>query len=152
MPVEHQYVTTMVPLTFTYNYRVGAYLEKYLQGLAQKKLFGVKCPKCKRVLLPPRSACGLCHTQPEEWVEVQPTGTLEIFTVAHVTIEKGEIKDLPEPLIIGMIRLDGADSLLTARIQGTKPDRCRKGLRLKAVWKDPPGGTVHDLDHFEPVT
>jgi uncharacterized OB-fold protein len=51
-----------------------------------------------------------------------------------------------------MIRLDGADSLLTAKVQGIRPERCKRGLRLKAVWKDEPKGTVHDLDHFEPVT
>lgn len=152
MPVEHQYVTPLVPLTFMYNNRVGAYLERYLQGLSEKKLLGVRCPECKRVLLPPRSACGTCNTQPKEWVEVKPTGTLVNFTVAHVTIEKGQIKDLPEPAIIGMVRLDGADSLLTAKIQGIAARRCRKGLRVRAVWKDPPDGTVHDLDHFEPVT
>ena len=88
MAEEHFQVTPMVPLTFMYNYRAGAYLERYLQGLTEKKILGVRCPQCKRVLLPPRSACGSCSTRPEEWVEVDSSGTLENFTVAHVTIEK----------------------------------------------------------------
>ncbi len=152
MAVEHHYVTPMVPLTFTYNYRVGAYMERYLQGLSEKKLLGVRCSGCKRVLVPPRSACGRCHTKPTEWVELAPSGTLVHFTVAHVRVEKGEILDLAEPMIIGLVKLDGADSLLTAKIQGIAPGACRQGLRVMAVWKDQPTGTVHDLDHFEVVS
>ena len=153
MAEEHFIVKPMVPLTFMYNYRAGAYLEKYLQGLSEKKILGVRCPQCKRVLLPPRSACGPCSAKPEEWVEVAPTGTLENFTVGHVTIEKGgEVKDLGEPVIIGMIRLDGVDSLLTAKVKGLNPDECSTGLRVRAVWKEKPEGTLHDLEHFEPAT
>jgi len=141
----------MVPLTFLYNYRVGAYMEKYLEGLAEKKILGVRCAECGRVLLPPRSACGACHTRPDEWVEVKPTGTLENFTVGHVAYDNGEIKDLAEPVIIGMVRLDGADSLLTAKIQGIEPQACQAGLKVRAVWKEEPKGDLSDLDHFEPV-
>jgi len=150
MAEEHVHVRPMVPLTFTYNYRVGQPMERYLLGLAEKRILGVRCPECKRVLLPPRSACGACAARPDEWVEVNPTGTLERFTVAHVTVDKGEIRDLDAPVVIGMIRLDGADSLLTARVEGISPAQCRTGIRVRAVWKDPPAGTYDDLDHFEP--
>ncbi len=151
MAEERFQVKPLVPLTFMYNYRVGAFLEKYIQGLSEKKILGVRCPECKRVLLPPRSSCGSCSAKPAEWVDVKPEGVLVNFTVAHVNIEKGEVKDLEAPEIIGMIRLEGADSLLTAKVQGVPPDACEAGLRLRAVWKDPPEGTLLDLDHFEPV-
>ncbi len=149
---QHHYVTPIVPLTFMYNYRVGAYMERYLRGLAQKKILGVRCRMCKRVLVPPRSTCGPCHTGLDEWVEVGPTGVLENFTVAHVYIEKGQIKDLPIPAIIGMIRLDGADSLVTGKVQGVAPDHCYRGLRVRAVWREVPKGEIRDLDHYEPAT
>ncbi len=151
MAEEHFHVHPMVPLTFTYNYRVGRPMETYLRGLAEKKILGVRCPDCKRVLLPPRSACGACATRPDEWVEVQPAGTLEQFTVAHVTVEKGEIQDRDEPVLLGLIRLDGADSLLTARIEGIPPGECKTGIRVRAVWKETPEGNLDDLDHFEPA-
>ncbi len=77
---------------------------------------------------------------------------LPVETVAHVRVEKGEILDLAEPMIIGLVKLDGADSLLTAKIQGIAPGACRQGLRVMAVWKDQPTGTVRDLDHFEVVS
>ena len=152
MPAEHQHITPMVPFTFMYNYRVGAYMEKYLEGLAEKKILGVRCAECGRVLLPPRSACGTCHTRPDEWVEVKPTGTLENFTIGHVAVENGEINDRPEPMIIGMVKLDGAHSLLTAKIEGIGPGDCRTGIRVQAVWREEPKGNLADLDHFEPVS
>ena len=151
MAEERFLVTPMVPLTFMYNYRVGAYMERYLKGLSEKKILGVRCPQCKRVLLPPRSACGRCSTRPVEWVEVTPVGTLENFTVAQVTIDKGQIQDLPAPIILGLIRLDGADSLLLAKVAGVSPEACRPGMRVRAAWKEKPEGNVHDLDHFEPA-
>ena len=152
MPEELQHLTPMVPLSFTYNYRVGEYMEKYLQGLAEKKILGVRCPGCKRVLLPPRSACGACNATPDEWIEIDPVGTLENFTVGHVTVGKSEITDLTEPVIVGQIRLDGADSLLTAHVRGVDPMSLKRGMRLRAVWRDETKGDVHDLDCFEPAT
>lgn len=151
MAEERFQVRPMVPLTFMYNYHVGAFMERFIQGLSDKKILGVSCPECKRVLVPPRSACGQCSAKPDAWVEVQPEGVLENFTVAHVTIEQGQVKDLDAPEIIGMIRLNGADSLLAAKIRGISPEACKAGLRVRAVWKDPPEGTVLDLEHFEPV-
>jgi len=151
MPPEHFHVRPTVPLTFVYNYRVGASMERYLQGLAERKILGVRCPGCGRVLVPPRSACGRCAARPDEWVEVGPAGTLETFTVAHVTVEKGEVRDLDAPVIVGMIRLDGADSLLTARVRGVPHAECRVGRRVRAVWKEAPAGNLHDLVGFEPA-
>ncbi len=151
MAQEHFQVNPTVPLTFMYNYHVGRSMETYLEGLAQKKILGVRCPTCKRVLIPPRSACGTCAARPGEWVEVKPEGTLVTFTVAHVAVEKSEIRDLEKPFILGLIRLDGADSLLTSRVEGIGPDACRNGMRVRAVWKDTPAGDFHDLEHFEPA-
>jgi uncharacterized OB-fold protein len=126
-------------------------MEKFLQGFSEKKILGVRCPKCNRVLLPPRSSCGQCWTRPEEWVEMETTGTLENYTVGHVTVEKGEIRDLQEPEILGMIKLDGADSLIMSKIRGIPPDACRTGIRVRAVWKDETKGHPSDLDSFEPA-
>jgi len=151
MTEERFQVTPLVPLTFQYNYRVGEYLERYLQGLAERKILGIRCPECKRVLVPPRSACGQCAARPDQWVELKPLGTVENFTVAHVSIDKGEIRDLPAPAILALIRIEGADSLLMARVENLNPGECRIGLRVRAVWKDKPEGNVHDLNHFEPA-
>ena len=144
-------VKSFVPLTFGYKYRVGAWLDRYIDGLAEKKILGVKCPSCGRVIVPPRSVCGICYKKPTEWVEVGPEGELKNFTIGYVKLDAGEIKDADEPYVIGMIKLDGADSLLTALVKGVEPENLKVGLRLRAVFADEPKGVVNDLTHFEPV-
>lgn len=141
----------IVPLTFTYNYRVGQYLQRYMDGLKEQKILGIRCPSCGKVRVPPRSTCGPCNRKMEEWVEVGPAGVVENFTLAHVAIEDGEVRRLAAPSALAMIRLDGADSLVTARVEKLDPASLRAGLRVKAVWKEERTGSVKDLDHFEPA-
>ena len=148
MSKEHHITHTMVPLSFEYKYRVGQSLERYLDALGDKKILAMKCPNCSRVVVPPRSFCGACNTQMGDLTEVGPEGTLENYTVAHVIIEGGEVKPASEPFVIGQIKLDGADSLLTAKVKADA-GALSKGVRVRAVFVDEPKGTVHDLEHFE---
>ncbi|MEW5947094.1 MAG: Zn-ribbon domain-containing OB-fold protein [bacterium] len=144
-------IASSVPLGFGYNYYVGQYLEKYILALGERKILAVRCPGCGKVVVPPRSTCGRCDREMEEWLEVGPEGTVENFTAAFVRVKDGLVKDLDEPRIIGMIRLDGADSLMDAEIRGVSPGEVKTGLRVKAVWSEKIKGKVTDLSHFEPV-
>ena len=148
---NHVISDSIVPMTFIYNYRVGEYLDRYLDGLKEKKIWGVKCPSCERVVVPPRMMCGKCNVKMKRWVRVKPTGVLRNFTIAYVDVEMGEVRDRETPCVIGQIKLEGADSLLTAKVEGVAPENVRTGLKVKAVWKAEPEGNLQDLDHFEPV-
>lgn len=141
----------VVPIDFPYNYRVGAYLEKYIQGLGQGKIYGIKCPGCGKVVVPPRKICGACNEIMEDYVEVGPEGTVEDYTVGHVKINLGQLEPVDPPQIIGLVKLEGADSLLAALIKGVEPGDLGEGLRVRAVFKDPPKDSLEDLDYFEPV-
>ena len=151
MSQKYNISETIVPLSFEYKYHVGQPLERYLTALSEGKILGVMCPKCQRVLVPPRKVCGHCNAETGDWTEVGPEGTLENYTLARVTIENGEIKDVPEPYVVGQIKLDGADSLLTAKVEAPDLEALAVGRRVRAVFAGEPKGTVHDLDHFEPV-
>ncbi|MCL4558277.1 MAG: Zn-ribbon domain-containing OB-fold protein [Deltaproteobacteria bacterium] len=144
-------IKSMVPITFLYKNRVGQALETYIGGLKEKKILGIRCPECEKVYVPPRTVCGCCHKKLDLYVEVDQRGTLENFTVAHVTIEGGEIKDAPEPYVIGMIKLEGADSLLSAVVKGLPPEKVKMGAKVKAVWKEPTENNYGDLAYFEIV-
>jgi uncharacterized OB-fold protein len=111
----------------------------------------VTCPDCKSVIVPPRSYCGICYRQLDEWVEVGPEGVVENYTVAHIRLEKGEVIENTDPVLIGMIKLEGATSLLPGIVRGIAPEELTPGLRVRAVFRDPPEDSLHDLDHFEPV-
>jgi hypothetical protein len=149
--LEETFFTPTVPMDFVYNYRVGSYVERYLGGFAEKKILGSKCPGCSKVAVPPRMYCGVCNKKMEEIVEISQEGTLENFTVGHVVLEKGQLSPAKKPYILGLIKLDGASSLLLAKVEGVSPAQVKAGLRVKAVWKDQVEGDYGDLDHFEPV-
>jgi uncharacterized OB-fold protein len=148
---EETFFTPNVPVDFTYNYRVGTYIERYLEGFKRQKIMGSKCPGCGKVAVPPRMWCGLCNLKMEELVELSQEGTLENFAVGHVNLVKGRLGAAESPYIIGLIRLGGANSLLLARVEGVSPAEVEPGMRLKAAWREPSEGDYHDLDHFEPV-
>jgi len=148
---ERKIGQSKVPLGFGYAYYVGKPLEKFYQGLSEKKIFAVKCQGCGKVIVPPRTICGECDMEMEEWVELSGEGTLENFTVAHVSVIKGEVKKLEEPQVLGMVKLDGADSLMDMPVQGLKPADLKPGIRLRAVWSEKLKGAATDISHFEPL-
>lgn len=146
---EKLVVDVQVPVDYTYNYRIGPYLERYIKGLGEKKILGVTCPECSKVTVPPRKICGACNRVLDEWVEVGPAGTVENYTVGHVKINKGLVEKLDSPQLLAMIKLDGATVPLLGEIKGIEPTELKKGLRVKAVFKDPPEDSLSDLSHFE---
>jgi hypothetical protein len=141
----------VVPMDFQYNYRVGPYIQRYLDGFKEKKITGVKCPSCGKVYVPPRMFCSPCNRKLDEFVEVSQEGTVENFCVGHVTLEKGQLKEAEDPYVLAMVKLEGTDDLLLARLGGLSPSEVKKGLKVRAVWKDEVEGDYFDLSHFEAV-
>ncbi|NPV60880.1 MAG: Zn-ribbon domain-containing OB-fold protein [Actinobacteria bacterium] len=148
--IKDTFLHPAVPLDFQNNYRVGAYMQRYLDGFKEKKILGAKCSQCGRVVVPPRKYCGDCNLVMEEFVELPQEGTLENFTVGHVVLEKGQLNRAEAPYVIGMVKLDGASNALLARLQ-VAPADARTGMKVKAVWQDQVEGEYSDLDCFEPA-
>jgi len=146
---EKVVVKPVVPMDFTYNYRVGPYLEKYIQGLGEGKILAVKCGDCDKVIVPPRKMCGTEVLN--DWVEVGPEGEVVNYTVAHVTLDKGLMEKADPPKLLAMVMLDGATVPLLAEVKGIDASGLKNGLRVRAVFKDPAEGTLKDLDCFQPV-
>jgi len=146
----HNVVETLVPISFMYKNRVGRYLQNYLNGLKEKKILGSKCSGCGRVVVPPRSACGRCYGVMDELVELPQEGKLVNWTVCYVKIEGGEFKK-GEPYVIGMIELNGCNSLLSARILEVEPEKVKSGMKVRALWKEETSGDYTDLVGFVPL-
>ena len=151
MDREYHVTETMVPLSFEYKYRVGQALERFLNGLAEKRILGARCGNCNSVTVPPRTLCGRCRSEVSDWVEVGPEGVVENYSLARISIVNGDIVDAEEAYVVGQIRLDGADSLLTAKVVAKDLESVSVGIRVRAVFATEPAGTVRDLDHFEPI-
>lgn len=114
-------------------YRVSAGREKslFLSAMLEGKLFGQRCPKCRKVYLPPR-ACPTCGVPTVERVPVGEVGTLTTFCVVNVPFE-GQTMKLP--YVYGSILLDGADLPIYHLVDGIDAKDVRMGLRVKAEWQ-----------------
>jgi len=145
-----------VPYTWEipFKYTAGEVLTKFFYELKEKRIMGIRCPKCKRVLLPPRGFCEMCFEPLEEWVEVSDEGVIGAFQICCM-----KFLGAPEPpWASGLIRLDGADTAILHFIGGIDLSDIEKGkeaikigTRVKAVWSDAPKGLITDIRYFTPV-
>jgi hypothetical protein len=115
---------------------------------------GVRCPICRRVLVPPRGFCERCFVPVDDFVAVEDKGTLTTFTIvyAHFTSLP------PPPYCVGIIKLDGADTGLIHYIGGVDlqdMEAAKKaisvGMRLQAIWRDEREGKITDIECFRPA-
>lgn len=134
-----------------YHYAAGKVSSRFFVALRDnKKLLGVKCPKCGRVMLPPRGFCERCFVEMDEMVEVGPEGTIEGFTI---TMEKWPGNPDP-PFAVAYVKLDGADTALLNFVAGldfSDLDETAKklsiGTRVKVVYKEEREGTITDFKY-----
>ena len=87
---------------------------------------------CGRTLVPPRKFCERCFRPTDGWTEVPHTGTVETFSICHVT---WDMQPLDEPQIPAVIRLDGTSEGGFLHLLGEAPDDVRAGMQVEAVWK-----------------
>jgi uncharacterized OB-fold protein len=131
-----------IPINPVFGWSVGNWMENFFDGMKGGKLLASRCPACGRVYLPPRMICERCFVKADEWVELPETGTVETYTTAHVKVaENGDLVDLEAPEIIAMVKHDGADTCVAARLEGGSAS---VGMRVKAVL-NPAAENVLDL-------
>lgn len=138
-----------------YTYAAGAHATKFFRELKEnKRIFGVSCKSCRRVLMPPRPLCERCYISTGEWVEVSDTGVIETFGIVY-----WKFKGLPDPpYAVGVIKLGRADEGILHFIGGVDlsdpkkaTDKIRVGSKVRAVWADERKGTILDIKYFEPI-
>ena len=86
----------------------------YVQIRDNAKIFGRRCGKTGRVLVPPRAFSDQTLEPTTEWVEVGPGGRIETFTIVYE-----EFQNLPPPpYAFGYVMLDGADTAIGGFFKG----------------------------------
>jgi hypothetical protein len=116
-----------------YRHAVGEAAQRFFEGIGRKVFIGSRCPSCSRTLVPPRSFCDRCHEAVTDFVEVEPRGVLEAFTVVYA-----QFKNMPEPpYALGYVRSDGADTACLGYIRdvdvhdrGIVAEVLRVGMRM----------------------
>ncbi|MFG1359161.1 Zn-ribbon domain-containing OB-fold protein [Xanthobacter pseudotagetidis] len=93
----------------TYRHALGETASHFFVELRDNaRLYGRRCAKSKRVLVPPRAFSDQTLEATEEWVEVGPGGRIEAFTIVYEAFDK-----LPDPpYAFGYVTLDGADTAI----------------------------------------
>ena len=134
-------------LEYTYTRSVGEVVGRFLAGLREGRIFGVRSGS--RVLVPPTEydpdTGETCHA--DDFVEVGTSGVVR--TWAWV----GEARPrcpLREPFAWALIQLDGADTALLHAVDAGAPERMRTGMRVRVRWAAERSGRIEDIACFEP--
>ena len=134
-------------IPMSHRYTAGLAGERFFRALAERGVFlAARCARCSVVFCPPTAFCERCLAAVEEELEVGPSATLESFTVMRIGFD-GE--PLAAPVVVGLVRLDGADTCLVHRIAGD-PAALSVGIALEAVLRDAGvrTGSLDDVEHF----
>lgn len=134
-----------------YKWVYGKALTKFYNGLkTEGKIYGIVCPKCKKVQCPPKAFCGICYVECTEYVELPNIGTLETFTTVHMEFPGQPRKP---PYTYGYIKIDGSNTHIYHIISEIPEDEIKVGMRVEPVWEEQSKrkGTLYDIVHFRPV-
>jgi hypothetical protein len=155
MTQEEELVIMPGAWNLPFRHTAGRFASRFFRELRDnQKIYGVRCPKCRRVLLPPRPMCERCFAPIDEWVEVGHQGTVEAYTVLCVPF----MGLPPPPLGMAVVKLDGADTGLNHILGGIEfsdPDKSGEavkiGMRVEAVWREQRRGEILDIQYFKPI-
>jgi uncharacterized OB-fold protein len=138
-----------------YELAVGPAWYRFFEGFKKEKIFGTRCLKCNRVLVPARTFCPRCFVDMEEWVEVSQEGVLMSWVITNY-----EYFGMPTkpPFINSLIRLNGTDCgfmHLMGEVELSDIDRVseqvQNGMKVKAVWRKAKTGCIMDIQYFKPI-
>ena len=136
-------------ININYEWTAGIAGSRFFQELKDhKRIMGTKCPKCDRVMVPPRIFCEECFIDATEWVEVSSQGELVTFGDSYLGTDGAMLE---KPWILGIIKLDGADGGLVHFIGEAEPKDLNLGMKMEAVFKDEREGNILDIKYFRPL-
>jgi uncharacterized OB-fold protein len=152
-------VENIVNLPFTES--AGMYLSKFFHALKEEgKMLANKCPKCKRIIFPPRIVCGWCkiriEDKEENWIELRDTGSVISYTLTEEReVDRATGKLVGNYYPCAFIRLDGGDewTLLAHFLGEENLDSLSSGMRVQAVWKpkEERRGRMTDIRYFRKI-
>jgi len=138
------------PIRLDYTMTAGAAQSRFLRQIANGKIFGQRCPECRKVYVPPRGSCPTCGVATQEEVELGNKGTITTFCIVNIPFAGAAI---PIPYVCASVLLDGADVTLFHLVREVPVEEVRMGMRVQAVWVPPEerGPTLESITHFRPA-
>ena len=133
---------------------VGQYLDKFYDGLEQKKLVGNKCTKCNDVFVPPRKVCGRCNVViplDQNWVDLPDSGTLVNYTSTLYKVNDRSSRKVKKEQVIGMVKIDGSNTGIVYRLLNMEPAEAKTGMKVTIEWSEKTKGGPSDIKGFVKV-
>ncbi len=151
MSEDETAVVTMMdaPMHLDYQFTAGLAQSKFLKGMAEGRFLGQRCPKCKKVYVPPRGSCPTDGVATTDEVELGNAGTVTTYCVVNVPFQGQSIEI---PYICALILIDGSNLAFMGLIQEIPTDQIRMGMRVEAVWVDESelGLSTASVKYFRP--
>ncbi len=140
----------VAPVRLRYTYAASAEESRFYRGLAEGRILGQRCPRCRKVYVPPRGACPVDGVPTTEEVELPDRGIVTTYCVVNVPFLGQRITP---PYVSAYVLLEGADIAVLHLVLGCEPAEVRMGMRVEAVWKprEEWGTTIENIDHFRPT-
>ena len=141
---------TKIPgeLSVSFRYTPGVGNTAFFEALRDRGVvLGSHCDSCGVTYVPPRIFCERCLAELEPDRECGPEGELTSWTVARVDVDD---RPLDEPVKYGLVRLDGADTVLLHRLIDLSGSP-QIGMRVRAVLAEGRTGSIFDVEGFAPT-
>ena len=144
MTVDQEPLSAPLDIGFDYTRSLGPVLGRFVTGLAQRRILGVRGSD-GRVHVPPPEYDPVTCEPLTEFVEVGQDGTV-ITWCAQPEPLAGQ--PLQRPFAWALIRLDGAD---TPMLHAVDADQVVTGMRVRARWAATQGNGIRDIECFAPL-
>jgi hypothetical protein len=132
-------------INIPYTWWAGAVGSRFLAALRdEKRIIGNRCPRCKTTYVPPRSNCGHCFVDIDEFVELPDEGIVTAHTIVRF---RHDAQPIEPPFAYALIKLDGADVSMLHIIKDNI-EALKNGVRAKAVFRDSRTGSILDIESF----
>jgi uncharacterized OB-fold protein len=138
------------PLDVRYAWDPGEVVGAFIDALREERILASMCSVCGRTMVPPRAFCERCFRPTDAMTDVPSRGTVETFSICHVT---WDMRTLEEPELPAVIRIEGSsDGGFLHKLGEVAPDDVRIGMEVEAVWRpmDDRTGSILDIAYFRP--
>lgn len=133
-------------LEYTYSRSVGPVVGRFLEGLRDGRIEGVRT-KSGRVLVPPTEYDPETGEATDDFVEVGQSGTVKTWCWLR---EPRQQNPLQMPFAWALVQLDGADTALLHAVDAGDIDRMKTGMRVRVRWAETRVGRIQDIACFVP--
>jgi len=136
-----------IELAFDYTRSVGPTIGRFMTGLAEARVVGVRVSD-GRVFVPPVEYDPVTNAAVTDFVDVADEGSVVSWTWAPAPLEG---QPLQTPFAWVLVKLDGADTSILHALDVPGPDAVSAGMRVRVHWAPERVGAITDIVCFEPA-